>query len=83
MILDEIMESFCGLEKKHHQENTPMPDGILISLDAYRELPPNPHYQNHEDLKICGLPVSITDTKEFKFKWLMPKKESTLTIIQP
>jgi len=72
MILDEIMESFCDLEKKHLQENTPMPEGILISLDAFRELPPSHNIASHEELKICGLPVSIADTKEFKFKWVMP-----------
>ena len=72
MILDEIMESFCDLEKKHFQENTAMPEGILISLDAFRELPPSHNIASHEDLKICGLPVSVTQTNDFKLKWIMP-----------
>lgn len=85
MVIDEIMESFFELEKRHYKENKPLPTGILLSLDAYKEIPPNlvPNFNSGlcGDIKICDMPVSIADTKEYKFKWIFPEapKQAQIT----
>ena len=88
MIIDEIMHEYCKLEEDHYSSGALMPTEVILSVEAFKKLPFTPlmAFESRtplNDLRICGLPISIIDTQEFKFKWVFPEKPKQVIVIQP